>query len=551
MSYYEPTLLFRSNAIRKSPYSSQNSTESQVNLQYKPTPSNWIFNAQNDTSILNKVCCLDRLNIKSNYWKIPDEEMNLTSLAITSNNNNNNTSTVAISSGGKANNLFVYQLDMANNYLTHNNTILLANIHAMKWVPKSASLLMAGNSKGYGHLISIPDAESDDSSEVLKRFNHRKHLKSINIDPSIYSHHNTLIEKMGFRNSNQLITIYDNNLFDWDLHDSTLCTKPKPNHITSINGLENFDINHFDNNLLGIVGSFGISLYDLREPRFLVPEISKRNKNRRQIQANIIKWDPNNEYVFAAGHMDGIIRLWDIRKQSNYGKLVGHNGKIVNALDWIDGDLFSGGKDGNIIHWDLTSDIIGNDDLLNCGLKEGIKSVNFNAMTNCEAITNQRQCGTLLPASNSNIIHLETMETFDDLKVLSIDGSSYFGLHSKIYEAVNMTSKDFYSKDDVDMLMAQGSDMTLIDDESIHSLETVDSLVTTEFEFTKPLTINMAKPNNSSNDTLIEMDTKSSKFTKTDFKHSYALEKEFINQSFETRSYQLPEIHFDQFQFVV
>ena len=121
--YYQPTLLFRQNAIRRSPYSSPRSSESSLDLgQYQSKNPSWILNPNSsDTELLNKICSLDRLNIKSNYWKIPDNEMNLTSMAVKT---NGDLGTLAISSGNQKSNLFIYELDMNNNckriWLTEN-----------------------------------------------------------------------------------------------------------------------------------------------------------------------------------------------------------------------------------------------------------------------------------------------------------------------------------------------------------------------------------------------------------------------------------------------
>lgn len=543
--YYQPTLLFRQNAIRRSPYSSPRSSESSLDLgQYQSKNPSWILNPNSsDTELLNKICSLDRLNIKSNYWKIPDNEMNLTSMAVKT---NGDLGTLAISSGNQKSNLFIYELDMNNNYLTHHNTITLPNTHAMKWVPKNPHLLMTGNNKGYGHLVSVPSPENvEDSAEIMKRFNHRKHLRSINKDPSIFSHNSTIIEKMNFINSDQLVSIYDNNLFNWDLNDSTSSCKPKPTNITSINGLMNFDNNPTNSNILGICGKFGVSIFDLRDPKFSIPSAAIKECKKNKLGANVIKWSDNNENIFAASHLDGVVRLWDVRKQENYGNLRGHTGKQINSIEWCEGDLFTGGKDGNIIHWDLTNDIHNwNTDFMSCGLKEGLNSVNFNATKNREETIKQRQCGTVLPASNTNIISLQSVETSDDLKVLSIDGSSFFGLHSRIYDAVDIeyqnqtgNNKAYYSEEDIKLLLqseGKNSDSTLVDDvESIRSLEITKPLSISKslsrvadgnlnraasgklieiIEPPKPIKAPfMNTTNNDSNDTLLDMPIEDSK----------------------------------------
>ena len=217
--YYEPTFLFRQNAIKRfspslSPISSVESlslvdsnsisnngttttTTTTSSIYQNASNSSWLLNPYNvkDTAILNQSCCLNRTNVKSNYWKIPDESMNLTSMSINKNQGGN--PILAISSGKSESNLFIYELNLFNNHLIHHHTISLPNIHAMKWI-NNTRYLVTGNNKGYAHLVSTPklathdvfntnsngdfdydddDEDDNNSAEICKRFNHRKHLK--------------------------------------------------------------------------------------------------------------------------------------------------------------------------------------------------------------------------------------------------------------------------------------------------------------------------------------------------------------------------------------
>lgn len=494
MSFYEPTLLFRQNAIKKfqtslSPIASQSSLElGNEDFYQQHNNSSWLLNQNNpkDTEIINKSCSLNRLHIKSNYWKIPDSDKNLTSLAISSHESDN--TILAVSSANKECNLFIYELDLINNYLTHHNTISLPNIHSMKWVPNTNSkYLVTGNNKGYAHLVSLPrvDKEEDEeeSAEIVKRFNHRKHLKSINQSSSILKHKHTNITEIGFHNdNNRLLSIYDNNLFYWDLKNCESQIRPKPLIISNINGVRSFDNNSNSDNIIGICGKFGVSLLDIRNPRFSVPEEVINQANKQNLSANKMKWSSTNDYVFAAGHMDGVVRLWDVRKQDSFAELDGHQGRRIMSLQWNGQDLFSGGYDGNIVHWDLTSDVTDFTDdatLKQCGLKEGINSVKFCPSRNSmDKTIRERQCGTVLPASNTKIMGMESIRGSDseDLKILSIDSSSFFGIHSKIYDAINIninTNKLYYTDDDIRLLMnsQETSDATLVSDSAESLLE--------------------------------------------------------------------------------
>lgn len=530
--YYEPTLLFRQNAVKKySPELSPVSSMSSIDLpKSNNSSSSWLLDYQNpkDTEILNKSCSLNRLNIKSNYWKIPDNDMNLTSMALQKQGDSNK-SLLGISSANNDSNLFIYELDLAENYLTHNNTISLPNIHAMRWVPRMDNDelgLITGNSKGYAHLVSIPNSnEEDQSAEIVKRFNHRKHLKSINKDPSIASHNSTDITKLNFMDkSMDLLSIYDNNLFLWDINGCDSQVRPKPISISSIPGIVNFDPIPRNSNLVGICGKFGVSLFDTREPKFSVPSSIMQQANRKKLGANVIRWSPKNDNVFAASHMDGIIRLWDIRKQEYFASLDGHQGKKIISIEWNENDLFSGGRDGNIVHWDLTSDIneYPKPDITNCGLKEGLNSVHFNPVKNSvEKTINQRQCGTVLPASNTNIVDMcsvsFTSHNEEDVKVLSIDSSSFLGLHSKIFDAVKVninSEKLYYTDDDISLLLAaqKSSLSTLVNDsaENVTKPLTISRMPTTKITegaaspvIPTPVNIIPTTPN-MSNDTLTE-----------------------------------------------
>lgn len=449
--FYEPSLLLRQNAIRRSPNSSMESLTPTTN-----TRVSWENNFQ-DCDVLNKSCSMNRLNIKSNYWKIPDTNMNLTAMSIVGGVDDN--ATIAIASGNKESNLFIYDLDVEDKFLSHQSTITLPNIHGLEWVPKNSGYLVTGNNKGYAHLISIPkpgelneDGE-EVSAEICKRFNHRKHVKN----ETTTTLRNSNISKLKFMDKlDNLLSIYNNNLFHWDLNQVQSQLKPSPLSITKVQGIMNFD--PLQDSVIGICGRFGVSLFDLRNPKFQVPS---SQKNIKKQSAYLMKWNPQNENVFASCHRDGVVRLWDVRKQESFANLYGHQDRLV-SLEWNKGDLFTGGRDGNIIHWDLTNDVT---DLTTCTLKEGLSSVNFDSKSNqLKPISLQRQCGTILPASNTNIISMGSINDGQDTKVLSIDGSSYFGVHNKIYDAINLEGKEYYSEADIQLLVGQESRDTLVEE---------------------------------------------------------------------------------------
>ncbi|KGU28901.1 protein DSE1 [Candida albicans P34048] len=566
--YYEPTFLFRQNAIKRfspslSPISSVESlslvdsnsisnngttttTTTTSSIYQNASNSSWLLNSYNvkDTAILNQSCCLNRTNVKSNYWKIPDESMNLTSMSINKNQGGN--PILAISSGKSESNLFIYELNLFNNHLIHHHTISLPNIHAMKWI-NNTRYLVTGNNKGYAHLVSTPklathdvfntnsngDFDYDDdedeydnnSAEICKRFNHRKHLKQNQLENTI----STPIKHLNFLNNHEnLLSIYNDYLFYWDIKGCHQQTRPSPISISTVSGIKNFDVlenNHTSTNTssantVAICGLFGVSLFDLRDCQFNIPNYNtaqihdKTQSSYRKLSANIVKWNPMNTNILAAGHGDGVIRLWDIRKQDSYiAELYGHNDySITTSMEWNNNDLFTGSKDGNIIHWDLSniskdSRWEENDNTklpISCGLKEGFNSIEFNGKANkLETKLDQYQCGTILPASNSSIVAMCSTTTTtssndpddEEIKILSIDSSSFLGVHNKVSESINVninTNKLYYTEEDIQLLLqsqlnnnnitsssATGSNDTLI---SFGNNVSQDSLV-------KPLTI--------------------------------------------------------------
>ncbi|RLV89462.1 Protein DSE1 [Spathaspora sp. JA1] len=450
--YYTPSLLFRQNAIRRyqpslSPISSETNLTS---ISSSSTKSNWLLNLDNpkDCQILNQSCLLDNVNIKSNYWKIPDTNMNLTSLAISPNSANTITPTLAIGSGNREANLFIYQLNMDDNNLTHHCTITLPNIHTMQWV--NSKYMITGNNKGYGHLVSIPsvtDAEiNEEEAEICKRFNHRKHLRN---HPDKYK--SNAITKLQINCEEQLISLYNNHLFQWDIKGSETQAKPVPISITNIAGISDIDTTSTSSSTMAISGKFGVSLFDFRDGKFRVPEYVLPNSFEKfqRLNSNLIRWNDQDNNILASGHGDGVVRLWDVRKINNCIASLCSNTSAsqtptITTLQWNNGDIFTGSQDGNIIHWDLTtSSAISTDQHTTCTLSQGLNSAHFNGRSNSlESIAQQRQCGTILPASNTNIVGMTSIQYEQEQPVVvSIDGSSFLGVHAKVTD----TQQEYYT----------------------------------------------------------------------------------------------------------
>lgn len=489
MDFYEPTFLFRQNALRRASAPSGHKrqlTNPYLNENFS-TLSLWLLDTDmsKDVSLTNKVCSLDRVNIKSNYWKIPDAEMNLTALALS--DPHANSPSLAISSANSDNNLFIYELDPFQNFLTHHTTISLPNIHSLCWVKDTNSkFLISGNSKGYAHLISVPSPLADgsdveESAEIIKRFNHRKYLKLVNKDSSLASHNSTTIPNLGFL-CDKLVTTYDDALFVWNLNDVHLSMRPKPESISVVPGITNFDAPITNSSSIALCGNFGVSLFDTRVSQHSIPKSSlEASRDARSIKANLVKWHGTNENILASAHADGRVHLWDIRMNDTFSEISGHRGKSITSMAWNGNDLFTGASDGMIAHWDLTSDLDPTVDLSahaenlrNCSLKEGMNSVEFDAVRNSVVKSvSERQCGTLLPALNNKIVGMclisEGSEAGSRCKILLIDGAAFLGLHAKIYDAAgpsnSSSEKKYYSREDIALISQDVSDATLVDPE--------------------------------------------------------------------------------------
>lgn len=493
MAFYEPTTLFRHNAIRRSEGSAciagNSSCDTLTTTILSNLNSSRLLNLDpSDMPAVSKACGLDRINIKLNYWRIPDASMNLT--AIAASNSYLDVPLMAIASGATENNLFVYELDTLDHNLTHHSTILLPNIHGLAWMPGHSNYLVAGNTKGYAHVVMLPVPEHHlttastvlgagsmasgagaGDAEIVARLNHRKHLRAVNKDPSIHSHASSCVSRLGFADAASLVSLYDDTVFVWDMQRCT--AKPRPTSVAVVPGVANFDARACDASTLALAGSFGVSLFDTRSHVHSVPSVGSSNQKGKGNggAASIVTWHGANEHVLAAAHADGVVRLWDVRKEAPFAELAGHNNRPVTAVQWNHNDLFTGGSDGSIVHWDLTTDV---DDLVldptvaSCSLRDGLASVDFDRVRNSlvDSLL-ERQCGTRLPALNNRIVGMCLLRGSDghtrraDCQVVTIDAAALLGLHLKIYDVVD-GADDFYTASDV-ALMQSSTGSTLVE----------------------------------------------------------------------------------------
>jgi WD40 repeat protein len=405
--------------------------------------------------ILDKTVNKNNTSIASNYWRIPDDELHLTSVAV----NKENSEQVAISSGKNHSNLFIYDINYDDMALTHQQTISLPYIESMQWLNHDTeeSTLLTGHRNGTVHIVSIPDSNSEESASIVKRFNHKKHftsnrLRSLSVQRIAVP--NWIANRQNFLSS------CNESIFLWDIQHRSDLPILKTQHI----GLLNFDASLAANGIVALCGEFGIALNDLRaspnSPSIFTP--------RQQLgSSNCIKWAPYDSNVIAASHVDGIVRLWDIRAQSSFGKLEGHN-DMVTCLEWSEesaSDLYTGGKDGSIIHWDLNF----SEDLSDCCLREGLNSIKYMGNrfltddTDIYANLKKRQCGTLIPAAKTAIVDMSST----DNKILSIDSSAFLGVHDK-RGVDSFTAEEGTSDAIMDEMLHSLPELHTSDDESLN-----------------------------------------------------------------------------------
>lgn len=406
MDHYSPPTLFRQNAMTSK-------------MRSVSAPHDTRLYHQADREIINKTLPSPKSNICSNYWRIPDDELFLTSISV----NKENPEQLAVASGKCESNLFIYDIDYKDMSLTHQQTISLPYIQSTQWLgyDKAESLLLTGHRNGSAHIVSIPDSNSEESASIIKRFNHKKHFtsnyqRSISVDQ--------LVLPNWINNRQNFLSSCNESIFLWDMHHRSDLPILKTQHL----GLLSFDASLAQNGMISLAGDFGIALNDLRAPTG-TPSVFSPRQNLGA--SNCIKWAPYDSNVLAASHIDGTVRLWDIRAQNSFGKLAGHK-DMVTSIQWSEessADLYTGGKDGCIIHWDVPM----TEDLSECCLREGLESVKYMAdqfFTDDKDIyanLKRRQCGSLIPAAKTSIVDMCSTGS----KILSIDSSAFLGAHDK------------------------------------------------------------------------------------------------------------------------
>ncbi|OWB77227.1 hypothetical protein B5S32_g1388 [[Candida] boidinii] len=481
----------------------------------------------------------DKLSSSNNQFI----DSQITSIALHENN-----PFVAIANSSDDSNLMIYDINTNDSTLIHLQTITLPGIHSMKWLydvnssvlthsksnhsevntdENNYSFLLTGHDRGYVNLTRMSDPrdinDEGAGAEIIKRYNHQKHInkdyESCKASKSFKN--NNLISSLNITpknwkscNLNSLISIYKENVFLWDSSRSSVpILKTKSRGVNFSDPCPNRD------GLLGLGGSFGVSLFDMRSKdnlgltsSFFLPHEDNDK------QSTILKWSNNNSNYLASGELSGLIKVWDIRVSKPLLCLKGHTDEIT-SMSWSNsnnGDLYSSSKDGNIIHWKLST--INDNNIDNGSSNNVYESYNNNDSSIMKEVTvvnsvnlqknfdthkiidtsennnNLYKCGNVIPVSNTSIVDFITIideEDEENCKLLTIDQSSFLCLHSKLDE---QDQKDEQDQEDEYVSLSEYKN------DSFHLLESIDEQLEddTPVETTKYILSNSPTSNFSS-----------------------------------------------------
>ncbi|KAF2348147.1 WD repeat WDR12/Ytm1, partial [Trinorchestia longiramus] len=134
---------------------------------------------------------------------------------------------------------------------------------------------------------------------------------------------------------------WDNSVRLWDV-EAQIATGHFVGPCASIS----LDSSPFNNTILFTSMDSRIRLLDPRSGDGMVLEKTFQHHKR---WANSVKWSPSNEYHFASGGFDNVVKLWDVRScRSPLFEMMSHDDKVL-AIDWsAPGVLFSGSADCNV-----------------------------------------------------------------------------------------------------------------------------------------------------------------------------------------------------------
>uniref|UniRef100_A0A060TCM1 ARAD1B17490p n=1 Tax=Blastobotrys adeninivorans TaxID=409370 RepID=A0A060TCM1_BLAAD len=315
-----------------------------------------------------------RNTVTSSYWKIPDKEEYLTAVAA-----HETQPLVAVASGARDCNLFIYEVDstqeipqqrravsLANppvpqsrQLLTHHQTITLPEIHSLAWASPFQTLggygnvLATGHNLGMVHLTLLPEPYSNEPAEILRRYDHKRHLRHDQEDEGTgtksmrVKHVNIVGRNWMCCPDSSIMTLFNENLFLWDPARSD-----RPILKKKTRGTVSFDACDLRDGIVAFGGRRGISITDLRVKNS--PVLSPPSSENETFVSHV-KWASRDENLVAAVHDYMTVKIWDIRAGKPMVTLFGHNDR-VNSLLWPEHDsneLVSASSDGTVRMWNI------------------------------------------------------------------------------------------------------------------------------------------------------------------------------------------------------
>ncbi|QPG74342.1 hypothetical protein FOA43_001669 [Brettanomyces nanus] len=397
-----------------------------------------------DLPVLNKL--KENISrIRSSYWRIDEssnnDELGLSKLSSLSVDED----LVAIGSTSDCENLRIYNLDTEKILMTHLSTISLPDIHSIQWLydptkrddtPKtlpeddSIRFLLTGHTDGVVNLTMIPigDNAGIPNAQIIKRFNHEKHVSendsclriANNGKPTNIVYQLEVTPKHWKTcNKNSLISLYKENMFLWDTTRSRF-----PILKNKTKGVSAFDANEKTDGLMALAGSFGVSLLDMRtcdnsgfSSSFFIPD----KMNKECLTAN---WCKENSNYLCSANLDDQLTIWDIRNLKPLAVLESHSDNIT-SIQWNKfASIYSASNDGTLIYWDLS--------ILNFSqdvhIPDGSQTVRCTTKNSLNLDVTSNEIGTCIPVSNNSIV---AMKSVGDNMTLTMD-ESFLGLHTRI-----------------------------------------------------------------------------------------------------------------------
>ena len=284
----------------------------------------------------------------SNYWHVPDRNPYLTSVALQEDGK-----LCAIGSGNTKSNLFIYEV--YPDEVTHHQTISLPEVHALKWVSpltklgQMGNVLASGHRNGVAHLTLLPDSTSrDGQAEVLKRYNHAKHLPK-NVDSLQRSLRIRELELTSLKWSccapSSLFTLCGDHLFLWEPNRSDV-----PLVMQKTNNTQALSLCGSRDGVFALGRKRGVCIRDIRIRDRVNSGLKPPVDNDDSVTA--VSWNPyDGGNQLASVHDRRTIKIWDIRSRAPLASYSRH-ADTITSLDWsAKSELVSASVDGTVRVW--------------------------------------------------------------------------------------------------------------------------------------------------------------------------------------------------------